>query len=90
MLIVNCVCGFREKSDLLSEARDLWRSTSENSYLAQDSHLAESKHEPKDTWSPTELRNWIRTRTLAIAAANKLITKGQRLITAWLLPPTEN
>ena len=88
--IVSGATNTREKDDLLDEARDLWKTTTTTSYLAQDSHLADKEQEPKDAWTPTSLRNWIQTRVLAIDTAKKLSTKRQRLITSWLPPRVAN
>ena len=79
-----------EKESLLAEARSLWETTSPNSFLMQDSYLADPEYEPQNNWNPTRLRNWLLTRKLAIDAASRLAATGQTLITTWLQPRTIN
>ena len=80
----------KEKHNLLEEARNLWDSTSSNSYLAQDAHLTEEMNEPKDSWTPNTLRNWIQTQRLALDTATKMNLARQTLITTWLRPQATN
>ena len=75
-----------EKKVLLSTAQGMWEERVDGLLLAQDRHLNDNKNKPKEAWTPNELRNWIRTRELALDTAKKLNTTRQSLMTSWLLP----
>ena len=80
----------KERNGLLTKARDLWRSTSSGAYLAQDVHLTDEANAPNDTWTPTDLHNWLQTQKLALDTAKRVNSTKQQLITSWLLPRTTN
>ena len=45
---------------------------------------------PNDLWTPTDLRNWLQTRKLALDTAKRVNSTKQSLITSWLRPRTTN
>ena len=73
-----------EKQKLIDEAETLWKSSRTLSLLAQDRYLMDDNNKPSSKHSAEELRNWIKTRKLAVDAAQNTVSKGNSTLHTWL------
>ena len=73
-----------EKRKLVNEAEKLWEDRKTMPLLAQDRYLIDDRNGPTSKHSAEELRNWIKTRKLAVNAARETLSKRNSTLHAWL------
>ena len=73
-----------EKRRLVNEAEKLWKNRKTLPLLAQDRYLFEDRNKPISKRSAEELRNWIKTRYLAVDAARETLSRRNSTLHAWL------
>ena len=72
------------KRKLIDEADILWKGRDTISLLAQDRYLFDEQNKPNSKHSADELRNWIKTRTLAGEVVQETISRNNSTLLTWL------